>query len=259
MTENVKWKFPDKDIQWVWEEENWTNEEWAEWEVFYDIDLRAQLAVLKKFITRIGKYEEEVKQEIDSLQKEARSEKYQRDRSYDYPPDERWVDRVYFSSFEDAANSAVAVALLAPFIEGLFSRAFRVFQQRSMGGLSSEGFLKKKGESVADYASRVSCSIGLEKFFPKDYGKTLEALFFYRNAAFHNGIEWPENELKTFRRHTQRKEWPEEWFFKSTSEGKPWLFSVSAEFIQHCLQTIHDIIDGTGAYICSEIQSSRRR
>ena len=259
MTENVKRKFPDKDIQWVWEKENWTNEEWAEWQVFYDIDLRTQLSVIKKFIARIEKYEKEVEQEIDSLQKEARSEKYQRDRLYDCPPDDRWVDRLYFSSFEDAANSAVAVALLAPFIEALFSRAFRVFQQRSMGDLPSEDFLKKKGESVFDHASRVSCSIGLEKFFPKDYRETLEALFFYRNAVFHNGIEWPEDELKTFRCHTQRKEWPEEWFFASTSDGEPWLFSVSAEFIQHCLQTIHGIIDGTGAYIFSEVQSSRRR
>lgn len=46
----------------------------------------------------------------------------------------------------------------------------------------------------------------------------------------------------------ERPSWPEEWFSQTPVGEKPWLFSMSDEFIGHCLQTIDGILDGVGAY-----------
>ena len=71
--------------------------------------------------------------------------------------------------------------------------------------------------------------------------ETLAALFAYRNKMFHNGFEWPMKERHKFSEEIQRRGWPPEWFKKSTSGDQPWIFYMSADFIQHCLDTIDQV------------------
>lgn len=46
-----------------------------------------------------------------------------------------------------------------------------------------------------------------------------------------------------------RNGWPLEWFNTSTNDGKPWIFYMSPEFIQHCLDTVDEVLDGVGRYL----------
>ena len=92
-------------------------------------------------------------------------------------------------------------------------------------------------------------STGLAAFLPGGYETMLSALIAYRNKMFHNGFEWPKAEREKFDDRIVDEGWPAEWFTKSTSDDKPWIFYMSNDFIQHCLATIDDILEGVGAYL----------
>ena len=75
------------------------------------------------------------------------------------------------------------------------------------------------------------------------------ALFTYRNRMFHHGFEWPMNERKKFDEMIREEGWPPEWFRKSESGGEPWIFYMSDQFVQHCLTTIDQVLEGVGRYL----------
>ena len=66
---------------------------------------------------------------------------------------------------------------------------------------------------------------------------------------FHNGFEWPMEERAKFEKRIVEKGWPNDWFSKSTTGSDPWIFYMSANFIEHCLEIIDQILAGVGAYI----------
>ena len=66
---------------------------------------------------------------------------------------------------------------------------------------------------------------------------------------FHHGFEWPMKERHKFDKTIQQKGWPPEWFEKSETGDEPWVFYMSAQFIQHCLTTIDQVLEGVGTYL----------
>ncbi len=82
---------------------------------------------------------------------------------------------------------------------------------------------------------------------PSDLGRTLAALFAYRNKMFHWGLEWPLDERQRFVRRIRDEKW-DTWFVMSTSGDHPWIIYMSRGFVDHCLDTIDRTIDGIGAY-----------
>ena len=89
-------------------------------------------------------------------------------------------------------------------------------------------------------------------YLPRDVRQTLEALFEYRNKMFHYGLEWPLSETKKFEKRANS--WPEEWFHVSWRGTQPWIFCMSSEFIDHCLQVIEAIINGLGDFLVDQIR-----
>ena len=231
------------------------------------VDLEAQLLAIKKVLHRNKKETERESSQTEdleiSLQDAARDGIH--GENHDYYVQE-WVERLRKSVFLDAAHSMSAVGMLAPFVESLFRRVFKNLRETHAQGseqtvndrtLSSQNefwnprlVFHRRGRSkdIAQGVQQLADSIGLGEYLPDGYGKTLSALFSYRNKMFHHGFEWPEEERVNFENLIQENAWPQEWFPKSTSDGEPWIFYMSDSFIEHCLATIDQVLEGVGKY-----------
>ena len=253
----------------------WSNRELVVHFVLRDFELEMQLIAIKGLLRHNREAEVASQREIDDLRERAR-QAAEPTKGMNYPyQDDEWVDRVFESFFHDAAHSMAAVGMLAPFFEALFAAIFRYVQDemKQAGQASSEDqrrkaiknndscpfskFKRLKKQGIVKAIVETVDTTELAQFFPDDYQKTLEALFSYRNKMFHHGFLWPKDEKdekdeiderEKFRNRICENEWPGGWFQETTHNGDPYLFYMSDEFIEHCLKTIDDILDGVGAY-----------
>lgn len=211
--------------------------------LLHQYDLEAQLLAIKDLVRRNQQSDEALTAQIKALDAEVRKSPDE----YVHHLQDCWIDRLHNSVFQDAAHSMSAVGMLAPFVESLFVAVFNGLREDPDGLPISLRTLGKG--AVGGIIMRHSASIGLKRFLPDGYEKTLSALFAYRNKMFHNGFEWPMEERHKFSEQIRKRGWPRGWFKKSTSGDQPWIFYMSAEFIQHCLDTIDQVLDGVGAYL----------
>ena len=207
-----------------------TDRDWAHIQLG-DRDVEAQLLAIKSLIHRNRQADEDLNQKINDLRKK------------DSEGNGFWADDIYQSFFQEAAHSMAAVGMLAPFVESVFTVIFPCLP---------EEMKENKREGIAKIIPRLAESNGLAQFFPDDYKKVLGALFLYRNKMFHNGFIWPENERNKFQKTIKERGWPQNWFEGTSYEDscdktrKPWIFCMSIEFIEHCLQTIDLVLKGYG-------------
>ena len=174
-----------------------------------------------------------------------------------------WIDRLHDSVFQDAAHSMSAVGMLAPFVESLFVAIFKGLRQNQQpDGQASDAravamrddfwdphfVFGRRGRrtDIVEGIKQLSASAGLTAFLPDGHIEMLFALFYYRNKMFHHGFEWPMKERHKFDKTIQQKGWPPEWFEQSETGDEPWVFYMSAQFIQHCLTTIDQVLEGVG-------------
>lgn len=231
-----------------------------------DFQLEAQLLAIKSLLRRNQEAEKSVQQDIDVLREQARQIE-EATKGMNYPPyhDDAWVNCVFESFFHDAANSMAAVGMLAPFVEALFVRIFQhIRNQEGQSGQTIPGNQRKQAaedeywnphfvfeshgrrKDINKGITQLADSVGLTDLFPDDYQKTLDALFCYRNKMFHHGFLWPEDECVKFQKTLQERCWPDYWFDTTDYNEKPYMFYMSNEFIEHCLDTIEGILDGVG-------------
>src|SRR5260370_42156301 len=102
-------------------------------------------------------------------------------------------------------------------------------------------------ESLVSGILQLAKVVDLKRHLPDGLPKMLEALFDYRNFMFHNGFEWPEERCKEFAAHIEQRCW-QAWFSNSSHGDEPWIFFMTDEFINHCFDMIHKLLDGFGAY-----------
>ncbi len=238
-----------------------------------DLDLEAQLSAIKDLLRRNRQADEDLEQKIKDLYEQAqRTTEVWRNSPYQ---DDRFVDETYRSFFQDAAHSMAAVGMLAPFLEAFFVASFQCVRDEvgRTKQASSEDQRTQAVESefwdphfvfeqqgrrkdlVAGF-DQLTHSIGLARFFPNDYRKTLEALFHYRNRMVHHGFEWPEGERKKFQNKLQDGDWPSNWFLEQVRPGETCIFCMSGEFIKHCLWTIDQMRKGFIAYFLEKHDSA---
>ena len=204
------------------------------------LDVEAQLLAIKSLIRHNQQADEDLERKIEALYEQARRTTEVRNSPYQ---DDRWVDETYQSFFQDAAHSMAAVGMLVPFIESLFTAIFpRLPKERK----------KNKHEGIAKVIPRLAESNGLSQFFPDDYKEVLDALYLYRNKMFHNGFIWPKDKRYKFQTTIKESGWPQNWFkemsyrdYREKTET-PWIFCMSAQFIEHCLRTVEKVLDGYG-------------
>ena len=114
----------------------------------------------------------------------------------------------------------------------------------------------KDGRTSKDLVSgimQLADATGLSARLPRDLQATLSALFAYRNKMFHLGFEWPLDERLNFAKRITNEAWPNDWFAKATSDGKPWVFYLSKVFIEHCLATIEKVLDAFSVLVRDEL------
>jgi hypothetical protein len=230
-----------------------------------DLSLEAQLLAIKSLIDRNGQADQALLQSIKQLSDEAKVAKEE----YSAHLVGLWTEEMYQSVFQDAAHSMSAVGMLAPFMESLFVAIFRGLRgrypkmdqsltqgertRRMQTGFWDPHFVvEEDGSTRRDIVAgigQISEAIGLTASMPGHYLTTLRALFAYRNKMFHNGLEWPLDERQKFSKLLLEKKWPSEWFLQSTSNDAPWIFYMSQVFIDHCLETIDEVLEGVGAFI----------
>ena len=173
-------------------------------------------------------------------------------------------DRLWKAVFMDSAHSMSAVGMLAPFIESLFVAIFDGLRKRQ--GSAADNSRRQRADdqfwnpqilfdkdspktNLVKGISQLAVSCGLQCFLPKDYEKSLSALFAYRNNMLHNGFEWPADTTGKFSNRIASESWPEDWFKGSKTGEEPWLYCMTPEFCTHCVDLIDGIIEGVGRYL----------
>ena len=226
-----------------------------------EADVQGQLLAIKVVLDRNQQHEEATASKISALEAELR-----------HTPSEdldllqfELMEHLRDSAFLDAAHSMSAVGMLAPFVESLFMSIFKALRNNQPEQEEAEDprtvalqndywnphFVFRGGVRSIDLIEgikQLSASTGLVEYLPDRLGKTLSALFAYRNKMFHYGLEWPMDERQNFGERIRNEGWPSEWFATSSTDDDPWLFYMSHSFIGHCLKTIDEVLDGVGRY-----------
>lgn len=235
--------------------ENFSNAEHGELHV--EFDLRSQLIAIRHFLSRNRAAEAEVSAQIQRL---ADSAKAASGEHAEHLVD-LWVDEMHGSVFHDGVNSVAAVGMLAPLVEALFVQMFKHLGKSAHPGPTAHAreviahaelwdphqFYRRgsRDPNFIEGALQLAEMTGLSSKLPTDTKQVLTALFTYRNAMLHSGLEWPEEARARFeRRHGA--EWPKAWFSSSRSGGAPWIFYMTPAFVERCLTFVEELMDAFG-------------
>jgi hypothetical protein len=211
-------------------------------------DYPAQLAAVRELLRRERAAEADTTRAIQALESAPASQQ---------AADER-VDRLHASVYQDAAHSMAAVGMLAPLAESLFRHSLIAIGERySNLGLpipAGPRFTKSRAWDPKNNGNRgfvagireICDAADILPFLPPETVRFLDAVFAYRNAMFHNGLEWPPDERADFR--TRAGAWPDDWFEWSETAGEPWIGYMTDSFVDGFLGMLEDAIDGLGRF-----------
>jgi hypothetical protein len=172
---------------------------------------------------------------------------------------DEWLDRLHGTVYQDAAHSMAAVGTLAPLAESVFEHGLL-----SLGRMHSDWRLPPPGhprfsnswpaawnpkvngkKGVVAGIREICDGAGITPYLHHDTFQILSALFAYRNAMFHIGLEWPEAKRTAF--HERAEAWPG-WFVWSTHGDEPWLAYMTSALIDRVITTLDSAIEGLGRY-----------
>lgn len=233
-----------------------------------DFDIDAQLMAIRGLLHRNRKEDKKIKDEIEQIEEHTRRLK---GICVEWAIDD-WVDRIHHSAYQDAAHSMSALGMLAPLIETIFYQCFRGIGNKFY---PADHPFKEHARWKTTHANQWDChmvvvgnrakknivagifqladAVGLIGRLPSDLKLTLSALFSYRNKMFHHGFEWPVEERDRFAKLMHDEGWPSDWFIKSSTDDKPWIFYLSDKLIEHCLATIDQVLDSIGSFVRDEL------
>jgi hypothetical protein len=229
-----------------------------------DADFEAQLIAIRAALHRNAADEKQTGEEIKQFAEHVKN--YSGDEEYQVNLENHWVDLMHGSVFQDAAHSMSAVGMLAPLVESLLVALFAGIKEHQQGdgppaqdprSMAVEKdfwdphyvFEPARRTDLVAGAHQLAASTGLAAHLPQGWDAVITALMAYRNKMFHHGFEWPQSERDKFEKRIANDGWQPEWFLKSTSAGKPWIFYMSSIFIDQCIVTIEGILEGAGAYL----------
>jgi hypothetical protein len=235
-----------------------------------DFDVDAQLMAIGGLLRRNRDADQSVRDEIKKIEEHTQRLKGI-ESDWEWAVDD-WVDQLIHSTYQDAAHSMSAVGMLAPLVETVFYQCFQSIGKRfypathphkthdrwhAAHGIQWDcHFVVADGRTHKDIVKgifQLSDAVGLTARFPADLKSVLSALFAYRNSMFHNGFEWPAEERKRFAKRIESEKWPADWFSVATTDGKPWMFSLSDKFIRHCNKTVEEVLQAIGGFVRDEL------
>lgn len=205
---------------------------------FPDYDPDAQLIAISTIITSLANVIREKEKSFNETDYSKLNPVY----SGDF-----YADDLHELGFLDVAVSHSIIAVIAPFIEGLFRHEISALQDNEFRGNPEHPRMKKslwKIELMLDSAGKIKKNIAggiyqtleaydLLRFFPNDTKEMLEIIFWYRNYALHNGFEAKTEQRNILKQEIQRKGWGE-YFSWATSGGNPWMVSMKKDFMLKC-------------------------
>ena len=233
-----------------------------------DFDFDQQLAAIRRLLQRNRENDQSLAKAIYEAGEEARRLKgISQERAVD-----DHICLIQASDYQDAAHSMAAAGMLAPFLETIFTECFRgignkwaseaipALQHARWQGVQEiqwncHNFIKK-GHLLDDLVRgilQLADAIGFRSQLPTDIDQVLSALFAYRNKMFHCGFEWPLDERRKFKQQIVERKWPVAWFSSATSGSEPWVFYLTDEFIDHCLETADKVLTAFGQFIRNEL------
>lgn len=233
-----------------------------------DFDFDQQLAAIRAILQRNRESERSLANAIDVAAVEARRLTGIR-QWYAFNEHDSLIQE---SVYQDAANSMAAAGMLAPFLETVFTQCFRGIGSKwasvATPGLkharwqgvqeiqwNCHNFIEK-GRARTDLVQgilQLADAIGFRSRLPSDIDKVLSALFSYRNKMFHCGFEWPVEERTAFKKRLDDGTWPMTWFSSASSGSEPWIFYLTDDFIDHCLETADKVLTAFGQFIQNEL------
>ena len=235
-----------------------THRDWAHY-YFDDYDLEAQLIAIRAFLAASKDAEAGQAAEIEALAGRAKQAQGEHIAGM-------WTDAVHASVYHDAARSAAAVGMLAPFVENLFAGIFRGIAKMGVDVLGHDQTAARSVRAKALFWDphhylgsggieanltqgilQLADASGLRPHLPSDIKNVLEALLGYRNQILHNGLEWPVEHRQKFANLVGK--WPKGWFAKAESNHQPWVWYMSDAFIQRVLNFIDEVLDAAGQHI----------
>jgi len=229
-----------------------------------DFDADSQLTAIRWLIHRNRKDDEDHAKEIAEIDAHI---KHLKGLSAQHAVDD-WVDAIHTSTYHSAAHSMSAVGMLAPLTETIFYQCFcrigKEFfatcnppKQHIRWNVTNSAkwdchfVITNKGreKALARGIIQLAEALDLLPRLPNDLSLTLSALFEYRNNMFHNGFEWPVEERHKFAKKIAVENWPPDWFSAATTDNEPWIYYMTDNFIDHCMNTINQILDATGLFV----------
>ena len=205
------------------------------------LDYDAQFRAIRSLLSR----QERADRELENRIKEVGEFAAQATGAANERAVDEWVDLLHGSLYQHAAHSMTTVGMIVSFLESVFRLAFQGIGRPLPQGHLVEHVIKGVKE------------VGMEKYIPDDLEPTLSALFTYRNKMFHNGFEWSPEERQKFEQTLNNSGWPSDWFSSATIDGEPWMFYMSPEFIDHCLDRIRQIIEGIEKFALDRVLTKR--
>ena len=199
-------------------------------------DYASQWEAIRSILQRNQEAEDQASARIRELEADIRANGYPQ-----HWVDHHWVTHMHDKTFLAAAHSMAAVGLIAPLMESLFGRIVRYFKDEE----TWEATRSRHG--IAKAILQIAEDIDLRRHLPDDLDAMVPALFAYRNKMFHCGLEWPERDRINFAKRVHSDGWTS--CFSQAESGKdPWFFYMTKGFVERCLDTIYEIIDGVGAH-----------
>jgi hypothetical protein len=234
-----------------------------------DLDYEAQLVAIADVLRRHNKEDEHTAAQIKEVEEFARRTTGLRN---EHAVDE-WIDLLQGSTYQEAAHSMAAIGMIAPLIESLFYQAFQGIRAVYYGAdvvptgspRSSIGdadkfwdchviYDPKQKKNKKDLVSGIvdlADAVGLKPHIPAELLPMLPALYRYRNKMFHFGFEWPARQCMSFSKEITKEAW-QPWFSSATRDDVPFIFYMTEAFVQASLASVHELLNGFGAYCASK-------
>lgn len=224
-----------------------------------DIDLDAQLLAIRRLLSSHQAADEALSREIDELEVATRAASG----AYADHLVDLSVDQMHGSVYQDAAHSMAAAGMVAPLLETMLVRLFARMGEQAWPTVASDRvtragkmhpdfwnaqvYFSKEGEKpdIAVAVRQLITATGLGAYLPADFDSAFDALVTYRNRMFHNGFEWPVEARTKFKALLEAKGW-NDWFRSSLTNHQPWIFYMSPDFIDRCLDLVEDLLVATG-------------
>lgn len=168
-----------------------------------------------------------------------------------------YADRAHSLAFVEVACSQAAVGAIAPLAEAVMKRSANRLREKFEKPLDANShhrahlpddkfwnpsLLEKGGNTEINLLGgfrQLLKALRLSGRISKGCWSTLEALFAFRNAALHEGYEWPIERRNTFFQDSQQRSW--DWFEVTTIDGEPWLVSAKVEFWSSAITQIEEV------------------